>query len=94
MATKNKIDKPNLDISIDEMYKQQKKYNDGWGVEGYEAPRLYPDARKLARIKLLGMLKAGKYLKPPDRYFCKKGHFLDRMFKTQTVMVKDKKQVY
>ena len=76
------------------MYKGGKKNTDGWALEGYEAPRQYLDHKKLARKKLLGMLKAGKYLKPPDKYFCKKGHFLDRMFKTQTVLVKDKKQIY
>ena len=76
------------------MWRVSQRNNSSWGIEGYDVPRKYFDNRKHAMEKELAALKPGKYRKGVDRYFCKKGHYLDPIFKSQTVMVKDKKQVY
>jgi len=45
---------PNLGVTsipIRDMYNISMRQNAGWGIEGYEVPKQYPDARKLQEVR-------------------------------------------
>ena len=64
-------------FSVDEMWRVSQRNNAAWGIEGYDVPRKYLDARKIKRNKELAALRPGKYIKEPEVYFCKVGNYLD-----------------
>jgi len=73
------------EFSVDEMWRVSQRNNAAWGIEGYDVPRKYLDAREINRNKKLAALDPGKYIKAPEVYFCEKGHYLDFQTKAQTV---------
>jgi len=44
------------------MWRVSQRNNNTWGIEGYEAPRKYADARLIKWKRDIGALPAGKYL--------------------------------
>jgi len=56
MSTKPKL------FSVKEMWEIQQGSNMQWGIEGYEAPRKYADAKKMKWDKEVAALKVGHYV--------------------------------
>ena len=75
MSTKPKL------FSVKEMWEIQQGSNMQWGIEGYEAPRKYADAKKMKWDKEVAALKAGHYVQN-TRKITKKGHYLDFQMKS------------
>ena len=80
----------NQAFGLEEMFRVSQRNNAAWGIEGYDVPRKYADAKKIKRNKELAALKPGKYIKAPEVYFCKKGLYLDFQYKSQTVSGNEK----
>merc|ERR1712183_605523 len=74
-------------FTIEEMWRVSQRNNSAWGIEGYDVPKKYNDYYRSKRKKELEALKPGKYIKAPDVHFCKRGHYLDFQYKSQTMSV-------
>lgn len=53
-------------FSVKEMFRVSQRGNSAWGIEGYDVPKKYLDARGIKLQKELAALKPGKYLNRPE----------------------------
>ena len=74
-----------MNFSIKEMWRVSQKNSTAWGIEGYDVPRKYHDPNEIRQKREFALVRPGKISKGPAQYVTKKGHYLDRLYKSQKI---------